>query len=93
VNDGGYHYEYTSVKHELFTDRGHRHFIEVRDWVKTALENTGAFQMGKAMVGSGDTFLMMACVDRMVELGEIIELKRACWAQFRVFTTPQVDNR
>jgi hypothetical protein len=36
---------------------------------------------------------MFACIDRLVELKEIVELPRDCWGQFKVYTTPQVHNR
>jgi hypothetical protein len=91
INDMGYSYE--SKRAELFTDEGQRLFLRVRDRAHRLIEKAGAFRMEEVLRGlGGDTWLCMACVDRLVELGEIVELRRDCWAQYRVFTTPKVHN-
>jgi hypothetical protein len=66
-------YSYQLEKKELFTDEGQRMFLRVRDWVQSTLRTAGAFRMQEAMgaAGGGNTWTMMACVDRMVELKEI----------------------
>ena len=87
-------YIYEQIKPELFTDGGQKMFLAIRDAAHKLLEKAGAFREAEVLAGiCGNTWEMSACVDRMVELGEIIELKRDCWEQYRVFTTPKVDNR
>jgi hypothetical protein len=43
--------------------------------------------MEKAISAAHDSWAGMACVDRMVELGEIIEVPTDGMAQYRIFTT------
>ena len=87
-------YNYNIQKKELFTESGQEMFIKVRDQVKGLLKEAGAFRAQEATDGvCGDSFTMTACIDRMVELKEIVELPRNCWGQFRVFTTPETSMR
>ena len=83
-----YHYE--EQKHSLFTDKGQRLFIAVRDSIKQKIKISGAITMMKAMelpegIGAISGWELMACVDRMVELGELRELPTTGPAQNRVF--------
>lgn len=80
-------YTYERQRQGLFTDEGQRKFLEIRDHVHGLLKQAGAFRMQEAMIGSGDSWLMLACVDRMVELGEIRELAQfgSVAGQHRVF--------
>ena len=66
-------YEYEKERPQLFTDEGQRLFLKIRDWVKSSLEKPGAVQVDKvvANAGGGDSWSMLACLDRLVELGEI----------------------
>lgn len=85
-------YCYANEKPKLFTEDGQAMFLKARDDVKRLLKVAGAFRYDKVNFGSGDSWTMMACIDRLVEMGEIVELPRKSWAQFRVYTTPQVSN-
>jgi hypothetical protein len=73
-------YVYESEKKYVFTDKGQKHFLQIRDLVHKLLNDAGAFEMGKAMklgsAGAATTWEMMACVDRLVEIGEIEEVPR-----------------
>lgn len=78
-------YNYTEEKPKLFTDEGQRKFLEVRDKAKELLKLAGAFRMQEVM-GTGDSLVSLACVDRLVELGEICEVTHEkVAAQHRVF--------
>jgi len=80
-------YIYEVERHELFTERGQVAFIKVRDRVQYLLKTAGAFRMDKIESLSWQS---MACVDRMVELGELVEVSRpGAWGQHRVFTDPR----
>jgi len=82
-------YKHEDQKINLYTDEGQRMFLRVRDHVKALLAEAGAVRMDKAMQGArgGDSWDMLACVDRMVELGELIEIKQDNPAgQHRIFT-------
>jgi hypothetical protein len=69
-------YSYLTEKPALFTEEGSVMFTRIRDKALSLLSTAGAFQMGKVMVGGGDLWTMLACVDRMVELGELRERLR-----------------
>ncbi len=78
-------YSYEKQKPSLFTESGQVIFLRVRDTAKRLLKQSGAFTMGHAL-GHGDSWQNMACVDRLVELGEIREIPRGnCADQDRVF--------
>jgi len=80
-------YEYQKEREWIFTDHGQRMFLDVRDRVHHLLKQSGAVRMQEAISGvSGDSWRQLACVDRMVELGELIELPQpSCAGQHRVF--------
>lgn len=80
-------YDYKKQKQEIFTESGSVMFIKIRDNVKKLLNVSGAFMMQNAISGvcTGDSWTMLACVDRLVELGEIRELTQDCAGQHRVF--------
>ena len=79
-------YNYEEEKEKIFTERGQRAFLRVRDHVNNLLEKAGAFRMDKAMICGGDAWEQMAYVDRLVELGEIREVTENVWGQDRIFT-------
>jgi hypothetical protein len=83
-------YEYKVERARLFTDEGQREFLKVRDRVHALLAAAGCVRMDKAIsVVSGDSWLAMAYVDRLVELGEIVEVKpdgKDMAGQYRMFT-------
>lgn len=94
----GASYLYETLRAQMFTDEGQRVFLKVRDAVKETMRQTGAIRMQEAIrVGataatSGDVgdWEMMACVDRMVELGELIEASPGRFtAGNRVFLVPR----
>lgn len=81
-------YRYPELKPKLFTEEGSVTFTQIRDRVKRLLAEAGAVSMGAAIRGStGDTWTMLACVDRMVELGELrdVTIGLAVSGQDRVF--------
>lgn len=79
-------YRYEDERHKLFTDDGQRLFLKVRDHVHECLKMSGAVTMGKATAGSGDSWTLLAAVDRLVELEELTEVMRVgCAGQDRVF--------
>lgn len=71
-------YSYEKQKEALFTDDGQRLFLRVRDKVQTLLKTSGAFRLEEAMSGisSCDSWELLACFDRLVELEEIREVTK-----------------
>lgn len=80
-------YIYEEEKSKIFTEEGQVEFLKVRDRVEQLIQDSGAFMMTKAHKDiTGEAWTMMAYVDRLVELGEIVELTdSSCFGQHRVF--------
>ena len=80
-------YDYQTERPALFTDDGQKLFIQIRDRVKYLLAEAGAVRIQEAISKStGINWEMMACLDRMVELGELKELTNGeTPGQYRVF--------
>lgn len=81
-------YSYKGLKHRIFIEANQCMFLSIRDRTKRLMEVAGAATMGKLIAGeTGDSWDMMACVDRLVELGEIVELTKpgSTFGQHRVF--------
>lgn len=78
---------YVYEEEKKATEEGSRLFLKIRDRVKYLLREGGAVRMEEAIKGnSGSSWAMLACVDRMVELGEIREITPADTpGQFRIF--------
>ena len=78
-------YKYEEEKKELFTDEGQRRFLKVRDGVKGLLKKTGAFQMIFAIRFDSSSWFSLACIDRMVEIGELKEVGNISFTNHKVF--------
>jgi hypothetical protein len=80
-------YNYLNEKQGIFTEEGQVMFLQIRDNVQRLLKTSGAFTMGNAISGvCGSSWMMMACVDRMIELKEIREITdKGVAGQYRVF--------
>lgn len=69
-------YKYEEEKPWLFTEKGSVEFIRFRDAALELMQPTGAAEATKLMgLLGGDSFKRLACIDRMVEIGDI---KRVC---------------
>lgn len=81
-------YVYEIEKPSIFTESGQEMFLKIRDQIKAKIKIAGVVRMQEAISGcTGDMWKMMACVDRMVELKEITEIKSTSRipGQFRIF--------
>jgi len=80
-------YAYETQRARIFTEEGQRLFLTIRDKTKHLIKHAGAARMQEMISGnSGDSWDMIACIDRLVELGEIRELpQERCPGQYRVF--------
>jgi hypothetical protein len=71
-------YDYQKEKSKIYTEEGQDLFLEIRDRVYLLAKKSGAVRMEEAIRGSsGSNWLHMACVDRMVERGELREITQA----------------
>lgn len=83
-------YDYREQRKNLFTDEGQRMFLKMRDTAQRLIKQAGVVRLDKMMAGvSGDTWDMMACADRLVELEEVLEIPNTAstWGQHRLFTS------
>lgn len=82
-------YNYETEKPKLFTEENQLLFLGIRDRVQELLKKSGAVMQGcvglPSGVGAADSWTMLACFDRLVELGELEEITRKCAGQHRVF--------
>jgi len=80
-------YNYEKEKQKIFTEDGQETFLKIRDKIQHLLKQSGAVMMQNAISGvTGDTWLHLACVDRLVELNEIKEVTKDNVAgQHRIF--------
>ena len=86
-------YNYADQKPSLFTDDGQRMFLKIRDEAFRLTAIAGAARVQEIIRNaSGDPWSMLACVDRLVEIGELIEITQEQVAgQHRVFFRPRHD--
>lgn len=77
-------YNYQTEKPKLFTEDGQADFLKVRDKSKQLITQAGAFQAWAAM-GTGDSWFNLACLDRLVEMGELRKIDNNYAAQHWIF--------
>lgn len=79
-------YEYQVERPKIFTEEGTQMLLKVRSTVEQLIKKSGCFHADKAWAGvSGDSWTRIACLDYLVELGELSEVKRDTWGQYRIF--------
>ena len=84
-------YSYKAYKGKVFTEDGQVTFLKIRDNAKALLREAGAVMALRLMDGcTGDSWTMAACIDRLVELGELREVPNpiSSWGQHRLFVDP-----
>lgn len=68
-------YRYEEHRDHVFTDDGQRLLLKARDRAQKLLSEAGAVSIGAIIAGlSGDSWKMLACVDRLVEIGDLLEV-------------------
>lgn len=83
-------YDYATQRPFVFTEEGQKDFLKIRDTARDLLEEAGAVTSQKLMCVTGDTWNMLACIDRLVELGELLEIPNTVSraGQHRIFIAP-----
>jgi hypothetical protein len=86
-------YDYKTQQATLFNKDGQVMFLKIRDKAHELLKSAGAVRSGKLLeVTGGDTWDMLACIDRLVELGELREITDGGVAgQHRVFVSGRTE--
>lgn len=79
-------YSYETERPKLFTEDGQVMLLKIRDNVQRLLKEAGAVRADRAIESvGGDSWLMLACLDRLVELGEIRRVSEGTCGQHQVF--------
>lgn len=79
-------YDYQTQRPNLFTEEGSTLFLSIYEKARSRIRISGAVRMAELMQGhSGDSWDMLACADRLVELRKIREVTTGCAGQDRVF--------
>ena len=81
-------YDYAVQRASVFTEDGQIMFLKIRDAANRLFQLAGAARFQEITHGvTGDTWKMLACVDRLVELGEIREIPQESRTpgQYRIF--------
>lgn len=69
-------YKYENHRDRIFTEEGQIEFLRVRDRVNELLNTCKYIDLDQAISGvGGSSWDNIAMVDRMVEIGELIEIK------------------
>ena len=86
-------YDYQVERPKLFTEEGQVWLLAVRDEVAQLLAKTGALRGDKLQLRRGDSWATLACLDRLVELGELERLRPENFrAQYQVYTRPLTEK-
>lgn len=68
-------YTYQDYRPFVFTEDGQLMFLAIRDRAADLIDKAGAVSCGKLIAEqTGNTWDMLACVDRLVEIGELVEV-------------------
>lgn len=81
-------YKYQEEKAKIFTESGQVTFLAIRDKSKLLLKTAGCFRLQELIQGfTGDSWFNIACIDRLVEIGEIKEVTDCTkvQGQYRIF--------
>jgi len=88
-------YDYKTERPNVFTEEGQRMFLKIRDRAKELIRMAGCARSQEMMSGvCGSSWTMLACIDRLVELGEIVEILpdgKEQMGQYRIFREPFSD--
>jgi hypothetical protein len=83
-------YNYAEYRASVFTEEGVTMLLKIRDKTRRLLAEAGAARCDKMIAGcAGLNWNMLACVDRLVEMGEIYEIPntKSTAGQHRLFTS------
>lgn len=70
-------YDYKTERPFIFTEEGQVMFLKIRDTTKNLIERSGAATREKILSTAsvtGSSWSMLACIDRLIELGELREV-------------------
>lgn len=83
-------YDYAAERKHIFTEEGSKMLLKIRDTTRALIATAGVARSDKMMAGcTGDSWRMLACIDWLAEIGEIIEIPNPSSGagQHRIFIT------
>lgn len=84
-------YKYENEKERLFTESGNRTFINIiRNILKSNKDRLKTIDMIKGICG--DSWIMLAAIDRLEELGLINKIKKGKMTQFNVYDVSELKE-
>lgn len=87
-------YCYQKERPNVFTEEGTKMLLKIRDHVNSLLKTSGAFKIGNAIsCVTGDSWMMLACIDYLAEMGEIKCVRNIGWGQDQVYVSGNERNR
>ncbi len=78
-------YDYASVRPSLFLEENQALFLKIRDQAARLLSEHEHATLDQLICGESDTWLAMACVDRMVEMGDLRLVARGEITQYNLY--------
>ena len=81
-------YNYENERLKIYSEEGFEMFIKIRDEAKRLLDQAGAFRLDKVISKvAGESFMMLACIDNLVEQGKIKEVSQSgISTQHKIYT-------
>jgi len=77
-------YDYQTQRPFIFTEKGLKRLLQIRDHAFYLAEKAGAVRADKVM--TGDAWETLACLDFLVEQGDLIEITGSkVFGQHRIF--------
>lgn len=84
-------YKYEEMRPYIFTEEGVEMLQRIRENVNLMINLAGSVRLQEAIHGTiGDSWLMLACIDYMVEKGEIVPVGESVVTQHRVFVKQSI---
>lgn len=85
-------YDYAKERPKVFLEENQEAFLRIRDKAFKLISIAGAAMMEKLVSnkeeGTGDVNIDMACIDRLVEIGDLEEVFTAANDRHRIFIRP-----
>lgn len=80
-------YKYEDHRSAVFTDDGQRMLLKIRDRAFKLIDESGCAMVANIISGSaGDSWHMLACIDRLVEIRELREVEYGpCAGQYKIY--------
>ena len=81
-------YNYNDFRNDVFKEENQQMFLSIKDKALELINIAGCARMQEIIRGqTGDSWVMLACVDRLVEMGFLKEVGYDHLAgQYRIFT-------